>query len=84
MRDDGFGVAPPLIGPNFIQHWFSGSVSDLFVQLSTREPKNNPGALEPQTYADILAYILARNGFTPAGAALTPDTARLSTMGFYQ
>jgi cytochrome c len=84
MRDDGFGVAPPLIGPNFIQHWFSGTVADGFAFLSTREPKDNPGVLEPQIYADILAYILARNGFTPGGAALTPDSATLATMGFYQ
>jgi mono/diheme cytochrome c family protein len=84
LREDGFGIAPPLVGPNFVQRWFRGTVQDLYAYLESRKPRDDPGALSPETYADLIAYILARNGFAPGGAALVPDRAALERTGFFQ
>jgi len=84
MRDDGFGIAPPLAGPNFVLHWYRGTLYDLVAYLEERKPPGNPGALEAQAYVDIVTYLLARNGFAPGGRMLTPDRGLLDAMGFYQ
>ena len=57
---------------------------DLFVFVRSRKPVDDPGALDDQDYADIIAYLLARNGFAPGGARLTSDRGVLESMGFYQ
>jgi hypothetical protein len=84
LREDGFGIAPPLVGPNFVQRWFRGTVQELFAYLQSRKPPGNPGSMAPEIYADIIAYILARNGFAPGDMALVPDPAVLGRTGFYQ
>jgi hypothetical protein len=36
----GFGIAPPLIGPNFETNWFTSSVYALFDFIRTAMPPN--------------------------------------------
>ena len=64
--DDGEFGGPPLKGGYFRGRWGSGNASVLFGMLSGAMPPDRPGQLSPQTYADLLAFILSRNGY-PAG-----------------
>ena len=84
MREDGFGVAPALIGPNFTLRWYRGSVAALFAFLEAEKPRGDPGTYAAEVYADLIAYILSRNGFAPADTALPADRDALERMGFYQ
>jgi S-disulfanyl-L-cysteine oxidoreductase SoxD len=58
-------------GPMFKTTWEGRPLSDLFVYISTRMPKNEPGSLAPQENADVLAYLLKLNRM-PAGAVDVP------------
>ena len=64
--DDGEFGGPPLKGGYFRGRWGSGNASVLFGMLSGVMPPDRPGQLSPQTYADLMAFILSRNGY-PAG-----------------
>lgn len=55
-------------GNDFLATWGGKSVHDLFDQVKTTMPQDNPGSLKPQQYADILSYFFKLNKF-PAGEA---------------
>lgn len=73
----GVGVAPSLAGGNFMARWEGEPVSELFRIASTLMPLDGQGELDPQTYADLVAYILWSNGFAAGGTELPPDFQRL-------
>lgn len=54
--------------PDFKGKWSGQSTFDLFKNISTTMPDNNPGMLAVGEYVDVVAYILKING-VPAGAA---------------
>jgi mono/diheme cytochrome c family protein len=56
------------------QNWVGRTVFDLYDQLRTTMPDDNPGGLSAQQYKDIVAYILKLNGL-PAGTDSLPDDA---------
>src|SRR6266404_4274780 len=64
--DNGEFGGPPLKGGYFRGRWGAGNASVLFGMLSGVMPPDRPGQLSPQTYADLMAFILSRNGY-PAG-----------------
>ena len=71
---------PPLRGLSFEGKYANGvQAGVLFEVMSATMPPNNPGGLSPSTYADLMAYILKRNGFA-AGAPLPSDVDALYTM----
>lgn len=71
---------PPLRGVGFEEKYANGSPAGvLFEFMSTTMPPNKPGALSASTYADLMAYILKRNGFA-AGAPLPQDVDTLYNM----
>lgn len=49
-----------------LQPWHKRSLRSLFDSVSKTMPANNAGALTPQEYSDVLAYIFAISG-APAG-----------------
>jgi mono/diheme cytochrome c family protein len=65
---NGTGEAPSLIGGEFISHWDTMTVGDLYDRVRTTMPQNDPASLTREQYADVLAFLLKTNGF-PAGAA---------------
>jgi mono/diheme cytochrome c family protein len=69
---------PPLRGVNFESKYFyeGAPAGALFEVMSTTMPPNAPGRYSAETYADLLAYILKRNGFA-AGAELPSDVDAL-------
>jgi PQQ-dependent dehydrogenase (methanol/ethanol family) len=64
------GAAPALTGAAFAQALKTTftTTSALFTFISTQMPVNNPGSLSKQQNTQVLAFILAENGY-PAGRA---------------
>jgi mono/diheme cytochrome c family protein len=54
------------------------SVGEAYTFISTQMPAGNPGSLSGKQYADILAFILSKNGFAAGPSALTADSAKKS------
>jgi mono/diheme cytochrome c family protein len=65
---------PALIGSRFTFQWNGRTLKDLFVTISTTMPDDAPGTLPPNTYADIVSFLLRENE-TPAGEVELPDDA---------
>jgi mono/diheme cytochrome c family protein len=73
----GLNGGAPLRGVSFDEKYGNGGpASSMFVFMSTLMPPNDPGRYSPSTYADLMAYILKRNGY-PEGAPLPSDADAL-------
>ena len=57
----GTNDSPPLTGDMFWMNWETYSANNLFEQVRTTMPDDNPGGLERQQYVDVVAYILRFN-----------------------
>jgi mono/diheme cytochrome c family protein len=79
LNDGEFGGAP-LNGQYFVRHWGNGNVAALYGFMRAKMPPDRPGKLNPQTYADLTAFLLAKNGFQPTQTELPPDPAALAQM----
>jgi mono/diheme cytochrome c family protein len=76
----GGGEIPSLAGKGFREHWFVGSPAPFFEYIHTSMPQQDPGSLEPQTYADIASYLMSRNKVPAGDAELPPDDASLANI----
>lgn len=63
--------------PAFRQKWNLTQLSNLYLLVSNTMPKNEPGALEPEEYAQVIAYILKINGAPAGKTPLSSDPAEL-------
>jgi len=70
----GGEFGPTLTGPAFADHWRGQTGGDLLTYIQTRMPPGGAGTLQPDTYADLAAYILKANGAKP-GASAPPSPA---------
>jgi hypothetical protein len=71
-REDlrGDNTAPSLVGESFLFLWGDMSVGELSARIQKIMPPDRPGSLTPQTYVDIIAFILQKNAFPPGNAEL--------------
>lgn len=53
-------------GEIFAGFWAGKTVGDLFAYIAEKMPKNEPGSLSREEYADVVAHLLRLNGM-PAG-----------------
>lgn len=67
----GSGNAPSLVGEDFLFSWTDRNVGELFERIRTLMPTDAPNSLTPETYRDIVTFILKSNKF-PAGEADLP------------
>ena len=58
-------------GPGFKANWNNKPLFDLWDWISNKMPKNDPGTLQPNEVADVMAYILHQNKM-PAGKVPLP------------
>jgi alcohol dehydrogenase (cytochrome c) len=65
---------PPLAGQAFMANWGGRTTRDLFAVVQTMPPEAR-GALPPEIYLNITAFILQQNGRTPGNTPLTAQTA---------
>jgi mono/diheme cytochrome c family protein len=78
--DNGEFGGPPLKGGYFRGRWGAGSVAVLYGYLGLAMPPDRPGQLTPQTYADLVAFLLSNNGYAPGDKELPPDPDALQRM----
>ncbi|HXY30512.1 MAG TPA: PQQ-binding-like beta-propeller repeat protein [Gemmatimonadaceae bacterium] len=73
------GPANALAGPAFLARWRAPgrALADLYDLIRTTMPRDRAGSLPQQSYLDVVAYLLARNGFQSGAAPLAADTQRL-------
>lgn len=71
--------APPLAGEYFKTQWLGLTVQP-FYEKSKAMPPAAPGSLPADTYADIVAYVLSLNGFTPGSSPLPASGEELQRM----
>jgi mono/diheme cytochrome c family protein len=75
------GDVPSLAGADFVGAWNGSTLGDLFERVRTMPP-TAPGTLSAQQYADVMAYILSKNGFPAGQADLGSDAAALTAIRF--
>lgn len=68
---------PPLQGPQFGRSMALAKMTTaaLYSFISGGMPMNAPGSLSQQQYLDVLAFLLKRNGYGPAGASALTKTS---------
>lgn len=67
----------PLAGEYFDGKWSGKTVKALF-EHSKKMPPDNPGSLDNQLYADVLAYVFQVNGVEPGDRPLPAETEDLA------
>jgi alcohol dehydrogenase (cytochrome c) len=73
--------APPLAGAEFMTSWRTRTVQDLLTYVQSSMPPTSPGSLGADTYQDIAAFILQRNGAAAGTEPLTAATvAQIGTV----
>jgi cytochrome c len=70
----GDSDSPELAGTAFMKRWGDQPVGTLFAFAMSQMPVGRPGSLGAQGYVDVIAYILATNGF-PDGTQELPANA---------
>lgn len=74
---DGVEEAPPLVGQLFLRRWGGLPIGALHAFIDKTMPPGNGGALGAVEEADIVAYILSKNGFPSGPTPLPADPAGL-------
>lgn len=69
----GMGPSPALTGEDFMAKWNGQPVSKLFSKIKMTMPQSHPGSLTGDQAAELVAFILHKNGL-PAGT--TPLAAK--------
>jgi len=73
-------TAPALSGPSFAPLSHSHlTIGGVFGYMATNMPADQPGKLKDEDYADLMAFLLASNGYVAGKNKLTADTAHAST-----
>jgi S-disulfanyl-L-cysteine oxidoreductase SoxD len=78
----GGDSAPPLMGGEFTSDWNGLTIGDLFERIRTSMPANNPGKLNRDKNADILAFLLSVNQFPAGKSELERQTETLKQIRF--
>ena len=68
------GGAPTLKGATFVAQWNGKLLKDFYSYVYHNMPLGQAGALSGQEYADIVAYILGRNGVPAGTEKFTPTS----------
>ena len=71
---------PTLTGDKFLANWLDGSLDALFSFIRDQMPQGSANIVSDESKADILAYILQRNGYPAGNTELTANGARLDTI----
>jgi quinoprotein glucose dehydrogenase len=74
---EGSEAGTALIGTDFIGNWTGKTVADLFDYVRSKMPKDSPGRLSRQEYADVIAYILGANLYPEGRQELKSDAETL-------
>lgn len=73
----GSEFGPPVVGISFVATWKNRTAGELFELVRTTMPQDSPGRLSGAQSAEVLAFILRRNGFRPGASPLSSDLTAL-------
>ncbi len=78
------GLSTPLAGTEFIASWAKPALTldDFYYIVRKTMPKEKPGSLTRDAYADIVAYVLQQNAFPPGEKELVPDPELMKLVRF--
>ena len=74
--------APDLAGNAFLKRWNDRSVGALFSFTESQMPVGRPRSLGATAYVDVIAHILASNGFLDGQKELTANGSALDKIIF--
>ena len=78
----GMDESSPLAGALFMGNWDGLTVGDLFERVRVSMPQDDPGRLDRQQTADVLAYVLRFNKFPVGETELARQTEVLKQIRF--
>ena len=78
------GEAPVLFGSGFMRRWFQESLDSVFTKMRTTMPLNGPGTLPPNSYLDVLGFVLEQSGFPAGTEELTANSTRLANIAIVE
>ena len=78
----GGGQAPALSGKDFNVDWNDLAMSDLYDRTHGTMPADKPGSLTAEQSADVIAYLLKKDGFPAGPTELPADPVALKTIKF--
>jgi mono/diheme cytochrome c family protein len=73
---------PALAGGRFTDDWKKRNVGELFRKIMRTMPQDDPGRMNAQQSADLVAFLLSFNMFPAGEAELPPDDQALSGIRF--
>jgi mono/diheme cytochrome c family protein len=76
------GDAPDLVGAGFASDWDGLAVSSLFDRTRTSMPQDNPQSLSRDETAQIIAFLLRKNGFPAGSGDLSSDAVALGSIKY--
>lgn len=68
------------VGPVFRAWWGGHDLLEMYRFISNNMPKNDPGALAPDEYLAVIAYLLQMNGMPAGKTPLSVDTLALKAI----
>ena len=66
-------TAKQFVSPEFARTWSEKPVFDLFEQLRSTMPQDNPGKLTRQQYIDVITYLFKSNGAASGDQEIAAD-----------
>ena len=79
---NGGDEVPALRGDSFLANWSGLPLSELFERIRISMPADNPGKLNRQQNADILAYVLKFDTYPAGSSELPTQTEALQQIRF--
>jgi quinoprotein glucose dehydrogenase len=77
---EGADMTPPLSGGSFTANWNDLTAGDLFERIRLTMPLDRPGVLMRQQNADVIAFVLKKNGWPAGSTELSRELAPLKTI----
>src|SRR3954464_6050748 len=79
---EGREKSPALAGGSFTQQWDGATLKKLFERMQEMPPDNPAARLQPNQYADILAYLLNANEIPAGPQPLVSDKDVLASIKY--
>ena len=76
----GEPMTPSLVGVSFAFRWNGQTLYDYLVGMRSTMPQGAPGGLSEAAYVDVLAFILAENGYPTGDVGLVADADALKAV----
>ena len=76
----GEPMTPSLVGVSFAFRWNGQTLYDYLIGMRSTMPQGAPGGLSEAAYVDVLAFILAENGYPAGDVGLVADADALKAV----